>query len=77
MHYGYFFLFVYCSKLSDDFLTMSYLIPTFSLIKPILVMKKENTTQTAAQESQSQTPVLKKRLPRKKKKLGKSGKGAA
>ncbi|MBP8067698.1 MAG: hypothetical protein KAY27_03980 [Pedobacter sp.] len=56
---------------------MSYLIPTFSLIKPILVMKKENTTQTAAQESQSQTPVLKKRLPRKKKKLGKSGKGAA
>ena len=37
-------------------------------------MKKENTTKTEAQESQNQTPVSKKRLPRKKKKLGKSGK---
>ena len=37
-------------------------------------MKKENITKTPTQEIDSQTPVSKKRLPRKKKKLGKSGK---
>lgn len=37
-------------------------------------MKKENSKETAAKETQSQTPLAKKRLPRKKKKLGKSGK---
>ncbi len=37
-------------------------------------MKKENTTETSTKEAQNQNPLPKKRLPRKKKKLGKSGK---
>ena len=35
-------------------------------------MKKENTTEKSTKENQN--PLPKKRLPRKKKKLGKSGK---
>ena len=47
-------------------------MPIFSLNK--FIMKNENKTKTSAQENQLQTSVPKKRLPRKKKKLGKSGK---